>query len=65
MSTKTIDKCYGYMLIQRIIYGCLGGVNSESKMRVFYAKYLFNKYRKGTWSDRAYRAIWHACPEVI
>jgi len=62
MNTETIDKCYGYMLIQRIIYGCLG-VNLDSESRVIHAKYLFGSYRKGTWGDRAYRAIWYACDD--
>lgn len=62
MSAETIDKCYGYLLIQRIIYGCLG-VSVDSKAKVIYAKYLFRLYKRGTWQDRAYKAIWRACPD--
>jgi hypothetical protein len=61
---STLELIKAQELMHRIIYGSLG-FNLKAAVLVRKATTLFNSYSEGTWSDRAYRAIWHACPERI
>lgn len=51
-----------YTLIDRLIHQgrpptWKGILNAD------YAKHLYRVYREGSWRDRVYRAVFHACPD--
>ena len=58
METDTLAHILIDHLVHRGKQPTLGGIRNAA-----HAKRLYRLYRRGSWRDRVYRAVFHACPD--